>query len=324
MAFTGTNNLNQLTYQLLANLGNFTGVPPHLRIGGNSGDNMLYDPSITGYNLRPNPNPTGQGSTPTDNWFFGPQWFAALDRLPANTPVTYGLNLAYQGSDAAQRILLQANASMNALKNVKVVGLEIGNEPDLFVQNGYRNSGWSATQYGDEWAAAAQQIYNNVLKPLNISSNFFEPGTTATTATSAGQAFRISNLVNTGVASQNGIYVAGWNQHDYYYYTGVSTFTLTMDYLLDLSNTRNQFGEWAQQAGQAGVTGKPYYLREMGSVGPTGQLGISDAFGEWHDLPDGKTLAHICFSCCHQETPCGRSTSSSTRRRCKCRLCRFT
>ena len=96
-----------------------------------------------------------------------------------------------------------------------------------------------------------------------------------------GQPFRIANLVgNTqGVAADNGIYVAGWNQHDYFYYVGVSGFNLTLSYLLDLSNTVSQFREWAGQVQQSIVTGKPYYLREMGSVGPNGLPGISETFG---------------------------------------------
>ena len=277
-AFTGTNSVNQLSYNLLSTLGNYTGVPPHLRIGGNSGDNMLYDPNLS-QALMPNPNPSGQGNTATDSLFIGPQFFAALDRMPANTPITYGLNLAYTGADAQNRTIAMADAVMNNLKNVHVVGLEIGNEPDLYIVNGYRQAGYTVNTFGKEWGTRAAAVYNAVLKPKNYPTNFFEPATTATTASNSGNAYRIKNLVNTGVAVDNGIYVAGWNQHDYYYYVGVSSFTLTIDYVLDLSNTYNQFNEWVNQAAEAGVTGKPYYLREMGSVGPTGIQGISDTFG---------------------------------------------
>ncbi|KAN0066213.1 hypothetical protein ACQY0O_000307 [Thecaphora frezii] len=279
LAFTGTTTVNSLTYQLLENLANYTGVPPHLRIGGNSGDNMIYSPNETSFYLQPNPNSSGQGnSVKTDMYLFGPNYFRALNRLPKGTPVTYGLNLAYDGSDYADRIVEQANAAFDNLDNVTLVGLEIGNEPDLYTQAGYRPSSWSVNNFGQEWSDRARTLYNRVLAPRNIPTNFFEPAVTATTATKNGQPYRISNLVNTGVAADNGIYVAGWNQHDYFYYIGVSSFTLTTDYLLDLSRTVNQFTEWSDQAQQALVTGKPYYLREMGSVGPEGIKGISDTF----------------------------------------------
>ncbi|EPQ32304.1 uncharacterized protein PFL1_00500 [Pseudozyma flocculosa PF-1] len=279
LAFTGTTSVNQLTFQLLSNLANYTGVPPHLRVGGNSGDNMLYSASETSYFLQPNPSSSGAGnSAKTDGFLFGPNYFRALDRLPKGTPVTYGLNLAYTGSDYADRIVAQAQAAFDNLDNVTLVGLEIGNEPDLYTSAGYRPSSYTVQQFGQEWGDRARILYNRVLAPRNLPTNFFEPATTATTATKNGQPFRISNLVNTGVAADNGVYVAGWNQHDYFYYVGVSSFELTTDYLLDLSHTVSQFNEWTNQAGQALVTGKPYYLREMGSVGPEGIKGISDTF----------------------------------------------
>ncbi|KDN52398.1 glycoside hydrolase family 79 protein [Tilletiaria anomala UBC 951] len=278
LSFTGSGSVNQLTYQLLSNLANYSGVPPHLRIGGNSGDNMIYGPNESGIGLITNSNPHGQGNTPTDKFIIGPGFFNSLDLMPPNTPITYGLNLAYNGSDAVDRLVEQAEAAFTLLQNVKIVSLEIGNEPDLYLINGYRDSGWTVNNFGSEWSTRAQAVNNQVLKKRNLPTNFFEPAVTATTATSSGHAYRISNLVNTGVAVDNGIYVAGWNQHDYFYYVGVSTYELSSGYLLDLSNTYKQFGEWANQAQSAAVTGKPYYLREMGAVGPTGIQGISDTF----------------------------------------------
>lgn len=284
--FVGTSSPLQLTYNLLSNLANYTGAPPHIRVGGNAGDTMLYDDSVTGYALQQNPNPTGSGySRPSDYYFFGPDYFKVIDYFPNGTPVTYGLNLAYEGSDALQRIVAQASAALNYIgtsgnNSPKLYSLEIGNEPDLYVDLGYRQSGWSVTNFGNDWASRAQAVYNQSLQSKGINTNFFEVAATATTASKAGQAFRISNLVanSQGVAVDNGVYVAGWNQHDYYYYVGVSNWTITIPALLDLSSTVNQFHEWSQQLGQAQITGKPYYLREMGSIGPNGLKGISDTF----------------------------------------------
>ncbi|EST06946.1 Glycoside hydrolase, superfamily [Kalmanozyma brasiliensis GHG001] len=285
--FTGTTSPNQLTFNLLSNLANYTGAPPHIRIGGNAGDTMLFDSSVTSYTFQQNPNPVGQGNArPSDYYLFGPNYFRVMDYFPAGTPVTYGLNLAYQGSDALERIVEQAAAAFDYIgtddnNGAKLYSLEIGNEPDLYIDLGYRSQSWSPTDFGNEWASRAEAVYNQTLKSRGIASNFFEVAATATTASKNGQPFRIANLVgNTqGVAADNGIYVAGWNQHDYFYYIGVSPFNLTLSYLLDLSQTVSQFREWAGQVGQAQVTGKPYYLREMGSVGPNGLPGISETFG---------------------------------------------
>lgn len=274
IAFSGAGQRNNLTYNLLNNLASYTGVPPHIRIGGNAGDTMLYQASRAGYNVLAN---SGGSSSGGNAYSFGPDYFRAFDNFPANTPITYGLNLAYQGSDWLSEIASQANASLSIPQNVQVVSLEIGNEPDLFLENGYRSS-YSVTQFGREWESAAVYIYNNVLEPMGIGTNFFEVACTATTATSTGQPYRINNLLGTAVATQSGIYIAGWNQHDYFYYIDVSTYTLTSEILLDLSSTTEQFAEWLSQSQQAYATGKPYYLREMGSCGPTGIAGISDTF----------------------------------------------
>lgn len=40
-----------------------------------------------------------------------------------------------------------------------------------------------------------------------------------------------------------------------------------------------QFAAWKEQVEQATATGKSYVLREMSSVGPVGQVGVSDTFG---------------------------------------------
>lgn len=269
-----------LSYNLLNNLQNYTGVPPHIRVGGNAGDTMLYNPDTSDAIIHQNSNPTGAGNTnPTDLLYFGPAFFSAFDFFPENTPITYGLNLAYQGSDWLDRIVQQANASINGVSNVNVVGFEIGNEPDLYQQSGYRtDSGWGVDEFATQWQQAAVAIYNQVLKPKGIGTNFFEPAATATTATTNGQPFRINMLTKTNIALDNGIYVAGWNQHDYYYYVGVSTYQITSERLLDLSTTVSQFTEWVSQSAQAYQTSKRYYLREMGSIGPTGLKGISDTF----------------------------------------------
>jgi len=82
-------------------------------------------------------------------------------------------------------------------------------------------------------------------------------------------------------ATENGSsssYISSWNQHDYYYYIGVSTNALTMSSFMDLSTTSNQPTDWTRQVQQAHTTNYPYALREMGVVGPIGLDGITNVF----------------------------------------------
>ncbi|PWN20807.1 hypothetical protein BCV69DRAFT_199828 [Microstroma glucosiphilum] len=276
--FAGGATPNPLTYNLLSNMANYTGVPPHLRIGGNAGDQQVYSNSIGGYTIQENPS---GDSDQTNAYLFGPNYFKVFNNFPTDTPITYHINLAYQGSGWQDLMVSTAAAALDGMTTSKIVGFELGNEPDLFVTNGYRtSSNWSAAAFALQWQAVALDIYDNVLKSRNIGTNFFEPAGTATTATTNGHPYRIDDLVDSAIAIDNGIYISGWNQHDYYYYVGVSTYTLTTALLLDLSTTVSQFAEWKQQSAQAYATGKAYYLREMNSIGPTGLVGISPTFAQ--------------------------------------------
>ena len=283
-SFTGGSSPNALSINLLNNLANYTGYAPHFRIGGNTEDNMIYDPNYKDYALNQLAHPTGQGNVPSDLFTFGPAFFEALDRFPTNTPITYGLNLAYDNEDFISHIVAQADAARTMLKNVQLVSFEIGNEPDLYLENTFRNGSWDGSTYAQQWLERAEAVYEQVLKPNNISSNFFEPGCTASTI---GTTFQIQDLIEAGIAATandtgsngNKTYIATWNQHDYYYYIGVSGYTLTLDMLMQLPTTYSQFDAWVTQTQQAFASGFPYALREMASVGPIGQEGISDVFG---------------------------------------------
>lgn len=278
-SFTGNESPNELTINLLQNLANYTGTPPHLRIGGNTQDYMEYVPSLNAYEIEKNPNPTvSSAAYPPDSDLFGPNFFTALDRFPTNTPITYGLNLAYQGSDYASRIVAEANAAFN-LTNVNLTSFEIGNEVDLYAENGFRTGTWDGSVYTQEWLDRANIVYSQVLKPKNIGPNFFEPGCTASTI---GTSFTIDDLtqdgINTNANGSSTNYISQWNQHDYYYYIGVSTYTLTIDIFTDLSTTATQFASWVQQIAESTSNGYRYSLREMGVVGPIGMAGITDVF----------------------------------------------
>lgn len=272
-SFVGTTEPNVLTNNLLLNLANYTGIPPHIRVGGNTQDTAVYNPHYSGWIFVPNP----AGTQAYDTMMFGPKYFTAINNLPPKTPVSMGIGMTNNGSSAINMTVAIAQQALEKLTSVNLVGLEVGNEPDLYILNNFRPSTWTTQDYGNEWIERVEAIYNQVLQPNNIGTAFFEAACTATTA--AYPAYKISNLVGTGVGTNNGAYLAGWNQHDYYYYVNVSNYQLTLSELMQLGATAGQFKGWAAQANEAKVTGKPYYVREMGSVGPEGIEGISNTFG---------------------------------------------
>lgn len=279
-SFTGGQEENVLSKNLIENLANYTGTPPHFRIGGNTQDYFIWDENYNEYAWRNNPNAVGQGAFASDHMIIGPRYFEVLNRLPSNTPITFGLNLAYQEDDYIEQITTMATQAIERLPDVNLVSFEIGNEPDLYAQNGFRTGGWGGQIYTQQWLDRASAIWEQVLQPRGMPSNFFEPGTTASTI---GTSFQIENLDEFGITAlandSTESYVASWNQHDYYYYIGVSTYPITQYHFMTLSTTNDQFGAWVEQIQQAQDTGIPYALREMGVVGPIGLNEITDVFG---------------------------------------------
>ncbi|KAF2085206.1 glycoside hydrolase family 79 protein [Saccharata proteae CBS 121410] len=279
-SFTGHADQNDLTVNLMSNLANYSGKPGHIRLGGNTQDYFLYQANMTSWTVEDNAYSVGQGAIASDSSIIGPRFFEAVSRLPENTPVTMGLNLAYEEDDYLDQISLMASAALANTSNVKIVSWEIGNEPDLYAQNSFRTGTWSGQVYSNEWRTRAQAVWERVLEPAGWSSNAFEGPCTASTI---GTTFEVTQLVTDGIMqdanSSSNPFLSAWNQHDYLYFIDVSTFALTLGWMMDLSNTVTQFAYWKTQIGIALDTGLPYVLREMQSVGPTGMQGVSDTFG---------------------------------------------
>ncbi|KAF2129436.1 glycoside hydrolase family 79 protein [Dothidotthia symphoricarpi CBS 119687] len=278
LSFTGGDVANQFSIQLLQNLADYSGAPPHIRVGGNTQDYMIYDTSYNAYNWEANVASKAQGAIAADSMVIGPSYIKAIERFPKDTPVTFGLNLAYEASDWEDKIVATAQAVVDGLTNTKLYSFEIGNEPDLWVANKFRNATWSGKAYTQEFLDRAQVVYERVLQPAGMPSSFFE---SAATASTIGTTFEINQLVNNGIMDgRNGTaYVNAWNQHDYYYFIGVTKTPVILDDLMDYDLTNKQFAYWEKQIAIGIKTGLPYVLREMSSVGPIGKSGISDTFG---------------------------------------------
>jgi len=215
-SFTGWNEPNHFSIQLLQNLAEYSGAPPHIRLGGNTQDYMAYDAKYMDFGWKKNPQSTAQGVIAADSMIIGPNYIKALDRLPEGTPITYGLNLAYMGNGYEDRIVSHAQAVVDGLNNTRLYSFEIGNEPDLYLQNSMRSAPWDGQTFTTQFMERANAVYQRVLKPAGLPAMFFEPPATASTI---GTTFEIAMLDKDGILDQmNGEYYVGWwNQHDYFY-----------------------------------------------------------------------------------------------------------
>ncbi|KAF5342181.1 hypothetical protein D9611_001648 [Ephemerocybe angulata] len=176
--WSGATSRNEFFYNTLDNLKQLAGLPPQIRIGANSQDNTNFNPGIQG--------PIAQTVFPdyTQNVPYpeaksvvvGDGYFATARFLPRDTHVIWGVNLG-QNNLTASYLVAQSIAKAFALPEVKnngivLDGMIIGNEPDLFPNNGHRPSGWNVTQYISEWKTFASNI-TDVLKISSTSTTKF-------------------------------------------------------------------------------------------------------------------------------------------------------
>lgn len=277
--FMGDETPNDLTINLLNNLANFTGRPAHMRLGGNTQDYLIYDDSQDDWLIKPNPKPTAPGDVPADNFIVGPKFMEIANRLPKGTPVTWGLNLGYAESDYIERLTTMATQIIDRCTNLNLVSFEFGNEPDLYNHNGFRKGSWSGSVYAQEWLDRARAVWEEVLQPKNLQSNFFE--SSASTAWVTGTGFEIKDLesyLDVKANNSDKGFITSWNQHNYYYFVGSFPYPLTLDYMMHFDNTKEQFSTIEGQLDQAKETPYPFALREMSVVGPLGVEGLSDTF----------------------------------------------
>lgn len=215
-SFTGGDTPNTFSVKLLQNLADYSGAPPHIRLGGNTQDYMVFNQSNPQLRWTPNKNSQAQGAIAADSMIIGPGYFQALDRFPKDTPVTFGLNMAYMDDDWEDHIVNLAQGAVDGMRNVKLYSFEVGNEPDLWLQNSFRAAPWNGQTYTNQFLDRCEVVSERVLKPAGLPAAFFEPPATASTI---GTTFEISQLVDDGIMTgRNGDhYMTVWNQHDYFY-----------------------------------------------------------------------------------------------------------
>ncbi|CAA7267056.1 unnamed protein product [Cyclocybe aegerita] len=134
--------------------GSLTGEPPQIRIGANSEDHTNFNPNVEFAQLI-FPAPSATVPYPEAiNITVGDGYYATAKFLPPNTHVIWGLNLGQNNITSAflnAKSLVKAFASP-AIKDagIKLDAIQIGNEADLYMNNGARPRTYNVTQYVKE------------------------------------------------------------------------------------------------------------------------------------------------------------------------------
>ncbi|KKY39142.1 putative glycoside hydrolase family 79 protein [Diaporthe ampelina] len=144
---------------------------PFLRVGANSQDRATLDLSFKVMNAT-FPEPTEAVPQPeAESIFTGRDFYALSGNLPEGTSLMWGLNLkSFNKSETAAQARLVAEAfqgaQSNLIKHVKLVDVEVGNEPDFYGPNtrvpGPLDSSWDLTNYSATWQQYAEVVQSAI------------------------------------------------------------------------------------------------------------------------------------------------------------------
>lgn len=163
---------NKYFNQLLQNLGERTGQMPCLRVGANTQDRGFIDLSIPVIKSEFPPPTLNVPNPEATRVFIGRDFYALSGNMPAGTSFMWGLNLRSLNKTetiAQARVLAQTFQGSRArlTKNVNLVNVEIGNEPDFYGPTRFGIQGpfgpsWNVANYSTTWVEYAEAVSREI------------------------------------------------------------------------------------------------------------------------------------------------------------------
>ncbi|KAJ9157257.1 Glycoside hydrolase family 79 protein [Pleurostoma richardsiae] len=149
--------VNQFSQNLFNAISSRTGVPTIVRIGGTSLDHAIFDLSQQENVIWPEGDDDGLESNIT----FGSTWFDSLGVLN-NTKYMLQFPLARDNGTNYTNAVEFVQSCIDAMGVEKLQSIEIGNEVDLFVTQGFRNSSYGPENYADEVKTYMDLLSRNI------------------------------------------------------------------------------------------------------------------------------------------------------------------
>lgn len=279
--WSGNTSQNTFFFNALNNLATITSQPPRIRIGADSEDHTSFNPALQ-FSQTQFPPPTTTVPYPEASTIVvGDGYYQATQFLPPGTRVTWGLDL---GQNNLTTVFLQTKSiikafASSAIKNAGIVldALEIGNEADLYKNNGLRSSTYNISNYVSDWTKFA----NNVTATANLSASgatkfwgcAFAGSSHSTTGFSPQAAFNSGLLT-----SAPGALISTISQHRYSGSFCSGTGALLQD-LMDKGNVRSNLSSFSADVAAVRAKGLDYILGETNSFSCHGTPNVSNTAG---------------------------------------------
>ncbi|KAJ6607350.1 glycoside hydrolase family 79 protein [Mycena sp. CBHHK59/15] len=279
--WAGTTSRNEFFHNTLDNLQQITGSPPDIRIGANSEDHTNFNPDHSKFAQDVFPPPTAIVPYPEAlSVVVGNSYYHAARFLPRGTHVTWGVNFGQSNITAA---VLEATAIMNAFRSpaLEAAGvvldyLEIGNEADLYANNGLRPKTYTSSQYVQEWTTFASNISEIVNLPKSKTKLLVGSfaGSSSKTTGFSPQAIYSENVLN----STAGSLISAFSEHHYSGSFCTGNGGLLQD-LMTKSTIRSNLTIYTTDIAATHAQGLDYILGETNSYACHGAPGVSNVAG---------------------------------------------
>ncbi|TFK85874.1 glycoside hydrolase family 79 protein [Polyporus arcularius HHB13444] len=275
--WTGTDSRNEFVHTALLNYAALTGHPPNIRVGANSEDHTFFSPTVTiNEDQFPPPNtvtPYPEASTIT----VGDEYYQLSRFLPSGTHMTWGVNF---GADNVTNAVNMVKSIIKAFKTPSVTSsgvvldlIEVGNEADLYKNNGLRPSNWTVNQYVPDWISVA----GPVAQAAGITGR--NGSVSLQGAAFAGQGFTPRQIFNLGILnSAPGKDISVISQHRYSAaFCDGGSFPLVS--FMSKSTIRSNLTIFNADIAATHAQGLRYILGETNSIACHGAPGVSNTAG---------------------------------------------
>ncbi|KAH9999196.1 glycoside hydrolase family 79 protein [Russula compacta] len=280
--WVGQGSRNPFFFNTLNNLKDFTGEPPRIRIGADSEDRTIFDSSVQ---LSTSEFPAISATVPypeaTEN-VVGTNFYRLASLLPNGTSVIWGVNFGQNNLTAA---FLQATAIANVFtsacfqnSNITLEAIEIGNEADLYINHGARNSSFNVQQYVSQWTTFAENVTavaNDILgTKVALQAAAFAESSHGNTTWFSPQAIFENGICSSPAGSQ----IQQISQHHYSGTFCSGKFGILQG-LMSKASIRGNLTAFAPDIVAVRENGLTYVLGETNSFSCHGTPGVSNTAG---------------------------------------------
>ncbi|KAK7031266.1 hypothetical protein VNI00_013517 [Paramarasmius palmivorus] len=281
--WVGLDSRNEFFFNTLDNLAQITGEPPSIRIGANSEDHTNFKWSSTSAGLKPHfRHPTTTVPYPEASEIVSRRHLLPSGRFLPPETTSYGESTFGQNNLTAAVLEAQSIAKAFTSPAVTDEGItldlvEIGNEADLFRNNGFRSSTYNISQYVKEWTSFASNVSMAAGISPTSKRKFF--GGAFAGSGHSNTSFSPQGMFANGIlSSEPGSQISTISQHHYSGSFCSGNGGLLQD-LMTKSTIRSNLSTYIPDIAASRARNLDYVLGETNSYACHGAPGVSNVAG---------------------------------------------